>query len=108
LPARSPASWITNAPDFWSIFGGNGDSPAPPTLGQLVHPLGLPTPSKFSLATATPFANLNDSWLSDVGRVQIEVLLQMLSVKTIADKANLSRSQVISKLRLRPYLDAIK
>ena len=51
---------------------------------------------------------MNDDWLSDVGRAQIEVLLQMLSVKTIADKTNLSRSQVIAKLHLRPYLDAIK
>ncbi len=98
-----------NEPDMWSIFDANADTaPAPAALGQVVRPLGLPTPSKFSLATAKTFANLNDNWLSDVGRVQISVLLQMLSVKTIADKANLSRSQVISKLHLKPYLDAIK
>jgi hypothetical protein len=98
-----------NQPDFWTIFGGDSNtSPAPTALGQVVHPLGLPTPSTFSLATAKTFENLNDDWLSDVGRVQIEVLLQMLSVQTIADKANLSRSRVISKLHLRPYLDAIK
>ncbi len=98
-----------NEPDMWSIFNGDSTtSPAPATLGQVLRALGLPTPSKFSLATAKTFANLNDNWLSDVGRVQIEVLLQMLSVKTIADKANLSRSKVISKLHLKPYLAAIK
>lgn len=98
-----------NAPDMWTYSHGDATtSPAPGTLGQITRSLGLRTTSKFSLATAKTFANLNDNWLSDVGRVQISVLLQMLSVKTVADKANLSRSQVISKLHLRPYLDAIK
>jgi hypothetical protein len=98
-----------NVPDIWTLLhGDSATSLAPTPLGQIMRSLGLPGASKFSLATAKTFANLNDNWLSDVGRVQVEVLLQMLSVKTIADKANLSRSKVISKLHLRPYLDAIK
>ena len=95
--------------DFWSFMGDNGTtSPAPPPLGQITRNLGLPAATNFSLATAKTFAHLNDKWLSDVGRVQIEVLLQMVSVKTIAAKAKLSRAKVIRKLHLRPYLDAIK
>jgi hypothetical protein len=74
----------------------------------VLRPLGLPTPSAWSLATAKTFARLNDRWLSDVGRVQIEVLLQMVSVKTVAAKAKLSRAKVIRKLQLRRYLSAIK
>jgi hypothetical protein len=98
-----------NEPDFWSFMGDNGTtSPAPPPLGQITRNLGLPAATNFSLATAKTFAHLNDKWLSDVGRVQIEVLLQMVSVKTIAAKAKLSRAKVIRKLHLRPYLDAIK
>jgi hypothetical protein len=98
-----------NVPDIWTFFGGDSaSSPGSAPFGQITKSLGLPGATKFSLATAKTFEKLNDNWLSDVGRVQIEVLLQMLSVKTIANKANLSRSKVISKLHLRPYLDAIK
>ncbi len=98
-----------NAPDEWTLHGGDSStSPAPAALGHITRNLGLPSTSKFSLATAKTFEKLNDNWISDVGRVQIEVLLQMLSVKTIAAKTNLSRSKVISKLHLRPYLDAVK
>ncbi len=98
-----------NSPDFWTIYRGDSQtSPAPPPLGQITRSLGLPAASQFSLATAKTFAHLNDKWLSDVGRVQIEVLLQMVSVKTIAAKAKLSRRKVIKKLHLRPYLSAIK
>jgi hypothetical protein len=98
-----------NAPDIWTALGGDSQiSPAPVTLGQITRSLGLPTASNFSLATAKTFKDLNDSWLSDVGRAQISVLLQMVSVQTIANRTGLSRSQVKSKLRLGPYLAAIK
>jgi hypothetical protein len=99
----------THVPDIWTFFGGDSaTSPGSPPFGQITRSLGLPKASKFSLVTAKTFAHLNDKWLSDVGRLQISVLLQLVSVKTIADKANLSRSKAISKLHLRPYLDAIK
>ena len=68
----------------------------------------MPAHPDWSLATAKLFAHLNDKWLSDVGRLQISVLLQLVSVKTIAQKAELSRSKAIRKLHLKPYLDAIR
>jgi hypothetical protein len=98
-----------NARDMWTFFGGNSDtSPAPTPLGQITKSLGLPKATKFSLATANTFAHLNDKWLSDVQRLQISVLLQLVSVKTVAKKAKLSRSKTIRKLHLKPYLRAIK
>lgn len=98
-----------NQPDIWTLLRGDATtSPSPAVLDPVLRSLGLPAVSKYSLSTAKTFEDLNDEWVSDVGRVQISVLLQMVSVKTIADKANLSRSQVISKLHLQPYLDTIK
>jgi hypothetical protein len=96
-------------PDFWTIFGGDSQtSPAPSILGQITMSLGLPAASQFSPATAKTFQNLNDAWLTDVGRAQISVLLQLVSVQKISNISGLSPSQVKSKLRLQPYLDAIK
>lgn len=98
-----------NEPDIWSVFDGDATtSPASAPLGQITRSLGVGSASRFSLATAKSFKDLNDSWLSDVGRVQISVLLRLVSVKTIANKTGLSRSEVKRKLRLGPYLDAIK
>ena len=97
-----------NEPDIWSIFDGSGTSPAPAPLGQITRSLGLPVATNFSLSTAKGFQNLNDKWLSDVGRVQVSVLLQMVSVQEIAKISGLTRGQVKRKLRLGPYLDAIK
>jgi hypothetical protein len=98
-----------NTHDFWTIYGGDSStSPAPSVFGQIMTNLGLPAASSFSLATAKTFQNLNDSWVSDVGRAQVSVLLQMRSVTEISNRSGLSRSEVISKLRLQPYLDAIK
>jgi hypothetical protein len=96
-----------NAHDFWTIYGGDSQtSPAPSVYGQIAASLGLSSAASFSLATAKTFQNLNDSWVSDVGRAQISVLLKMRSVTEISNRSGLSRSQVISKLQLRPYLDA--
>jgi hypothetical protein len=96
-----------NEHDIWSVFGGDATtSPASAPLGQITTSLGLPRASKFSLATAKTFQNLNDSWVSDVGRAQISVLLKLRSVTEISNRSGLSRSQVISKLGLQPYLDA--
>jgi hypothetical protein len=96
-----------NTHDFWTIYGGDSQtSPAPSVYGQIATSLGLPSASNFSLATAKTFQNLNDSWVSDVGRAQISVLLKLRSVTEISNRSGLSRSQVISKLGLQPYLDA--
>jgi hypothetical protein len=94
-------------PDFWTIFGGDSQtSPASPTYRQVTASLGLPAAYNFSLAAAKTYANLTDVWLSDVGRAQISVLLQMRSVTEISNRSGLSRSEVINKLQLQPYLDA--
>lgn len=96
-----------NTHDFWTVYGGDSQtSAAPPIFGQILSSVGLPAASQFSLATAKTFQNLNDSWVSDVGRAQISVLLKMRSVTEISNRSGLSRSQVISKLGLQPYLDA--
>jgi hypothetical protein len=47
------------------------------------------------------FAHRNDKWFSDVGRLQVSVLLHLVSVKTIARKAKLSGNKVIRKLHLK-------
>ena len=65
-----------NEPDIWSIFNGSGTSPAPAPFGQILSNLGLPAATSFRLGTAQTFANLNDAWVSDVGRAQISVLLE--------------------------------
>lgn len=97
-----------NSPDFWTIYGGDSQtSSAPPVFGQILSSVGLPSASQFSLATAKTFQNLNDTWVSDVGRAQISVLLKMRSVTEISNRSGLSRSEVINKLRLQPYLDAM-
>ena len=60
------------------------------------------------LDPAKLFDHLNDTWLSDEGRLQISVLLQLVSMRTITQKTGLSRSKAIRVLHLKPYLDAIK
>lgn len=96
-------------PDVWTAYGGDAaTSPAPRALAQVARGVGLRGASNFSLATAKKFSGVDDKWLSDVGRVQISVLLQMVSVQEIAKISGLGRSEVKRKLRLGPYLDAIK
>ena len=96
-----------NEPDIWSIFNGSGTSPAPAPFGQILSNLGLPAATNFGLGTAQTFASLNDAWVSDVGRAQISVLLKMRSVAEISNRSGLSRNEVINKLRLQPYLNAM-
>jgi hypothetical protein len=50
---------------------------------------------------------LNDRWVNDVGRVQIGVLLELVSLKTIMRKADLRRGKVIRRLKLKPFVRAI-
>jgi hypothetical protein len=103
----------SNVPDMWSALNGSGSSPAPGVSRAIFKNIlrtgtKIPNPLNFNLSTAKTFEKLNDKWLSDVGRLQISVLLQLVSVKTVAHKAKLSRSKTIRKLHLKPYLKAIK
>jgi hypothetical protein len=95
--------------DMWSLLDGSGSSPAPAvsrTIFKNILRSGtkIPNPLTFNLTSAKLFEKLNDNWLSDVQRLQIGVLLQMVSLKTIADTARISQSQAVAKLHLAPYL----
>ena len=99
----------SNVPDMWSALNGSGSSPAPGVSRAIFKNIlrtgtKIPNPLSFNLSSAKLFEKLNDKWLSDVGRLQISVLLQLVSVKTIADTAQISQSKAISTLHLKPYL----
>ena len=96
-----------NAHDLWTLCGSSGSSPASPTLIKILPSLGLPKPAQFNQATAETFESLNDKWLSDVQRVQVAVMLQMISLDDITRVSGLSQKQAIDLLGLQPYLDAI-
>jgi hypothetical protein len=46
--------------------------------------------------------------MSDKNRVQISVLLQLVTPAEIAETTGLSEQEVIDRLELQPYLDAIR
>lgn len=101
-----------NAADYWTIRGGSSSSAAPATLRAILENAlapGTPIPATpdFSQATAELFEQLGDDWLSDVQRVQVSVLLQLVSVDEIAQAIGLAQQQIIDTLELQPYLDAI-
>ena len=107
--------------DFWTErntrgrVGGapeGGSSPGPVPLRTILQSILTPgtpieDPLNFDQATAASFANLNDSWLSDVQRAQLSVLLQLVSVGEIAQATGLTEQQVVDTLGLQPYLSAI-
>ena len=102
-----------HSPDFWTLTQGSetASSPGPSYLKGDLHNIlsgSIPAHPSFSFFTAKLFDHLNDKWLSDEGRLQVSVLLQLVSMRTITQKTGLSRSKAISKLHLKPYLDAIK
>ena len=102
-----------HSPDFWTLTQGSetASSPGPSYLKGDLHNIlsgTLPAHPNFSFTTAKLFDHLNDKWLSDVGRLQVSVLLQLVSMRTITQKTGLSRSKAIRILHLKPYLDAIK
>lgn len=102
-----------STPDLWTAFGGRGSSPAPEPLRSILQNVlvpGTPIPATldFDQATAERFANLGDTWLTDAQRVQISVLLQLVTVDEIARASGLGAQQVIDALALQPYLAAIR
>jgi hypothetical protein len=98
-----------NAPDFASIItfpAQTYDTRAPAAVLQVLSGLGV-TGSQYGAALSGAFSNLNDNWLSDQQRLQLSVLLQMVTVAEIANRAGMSQQAVIDLLQLQPFLDAI-
>ena len=97
-----------DAPDAWTFFNGDSSStPGSQPLSNILADLGLATSTDYSQSTAETFENLNDDWLSDQQRLQVSVLLQLVSVEDIAQEAGVSEQDVIDTLELQPYLDVI-
>jgi hypothetical protein len=98
-----------NTPDFASAItqpAQSGDTPAPSSVSGILAGLGV-SGTQYGPMLNEGFQNLNDSWLTDVQRVQVSVLLQLVTPGEIAQATGLSQSQVIDTLGLQPYLDAI-
>ncbi|MFD9036005.1 hypothetical protein ACFVZW_33440 [Streptomyces sp. NPDC059567] len=104
-----PGNNLPPLPDFWSLFGNPADSSPAPTLvfTQVLARLGLPGSAVFDKSTAETFGQANDTWLSYPDRVGLNVLLQTVTVKEIADEHHLSKDRVIKILSLRDELAAI-
>ena len=95
-------------PDFRTVVGGSdGSTPAPAAFSEILTRLGLPASSQYNQPMAESFESLNDDWMSDQQRVQISVLLQLVSVEEISQETGLSQQAAIDLLELQPYLDAI-
>ena len=104
---------FTNVHDYWTLLSGQPtvSEPGPSFLRDVLKNIlsgTVPAHPDFSFSIAKLFGHLNDKWLSDEARLQISVLLQLVSVKTITQKTGLGRSKAIRILHLKPYLDAIK
>lgn len=93
-----------DANDLWTLRDGSGSSPASAVFGEILNDLGLPTASSYDQMTAESFADLNDTWLSDVGRARVSVALGLLSPEEISTVVGTSTEQVIELLGLAPYL----
>jgi hypothetical protein len=98
-----------NTPDFATAItepAQSGDTPAPASVLQILAGLGV-TGSQYDPALNEAFQNLNDSWLDDMARVQISVLLELVTVAEIVQATGLPQQQIIDTLGLQPYVDAI-
>jgi hypothetical protein len=112
-----------NAPDLWtfitkryteagSIRAGTSDAvPAPPALAAVLRKLvapGVLVPAgvSYSRKTAQFFSRLNDTWLTPVDRVRLNVLLGLLSVDEIVAYTGLPRSKAVTAFRLAPVVAA--
>lgn len=102
-----------NVPDFHTVVSGylggrTGSTPIPGPLAGILDTLGVPDASEFGPVMTEAFEDLNDEWMSDLGRLQISVLLQLVTPAEIARTTGLSEPEVIDRLELQPYLDAIQ
>jgi len=98
-----------NTTDFASAItqpAQTGDTAAPASVLQVLAGLGV-NGTQYGPALDDAFENLNDIWLDDKTRVQISVLLLLVTVDEIAQATGLSQQQITDTLELQPYLDAI-
>jgi hypothetical protein len=102
-----------DATDMWTLFQGNSTTGVAPAqlrtilLGVMEPGTTIPATPDYSQATAELFEHLGDTWLTDVERAQLSVLLELVTVQEIATATGLGQQQIIDTLGLQPYLDAI-
>lgn len=104
-----------NAPDLFTFFGSNpsDSSPAPSAFATVLRRLlapgvAIPKPLTYSKKTAQLFSKMNDTWLSPVDRLRVNVLLGVVSVDEIVKYTGVSRAKAISMFKLAPILAAMK
>ena len=102
-----PGSANFTVPDLWTLLDGGGSSPGSAALPQILAAVGA-SGSVYNQATAESFEDLNDTWMTDVQRVRIGVLLQLVGPGEIAKVAGASKQGVIRTLGLKRYLAAIE
>jgi len=97
-----------NAPDFRGFIGMTaGATPAPSTLAAIMSSLGLTNTTEYGTTLLESFEHLNDTWLTDVQRVQLSVLLQLVTPAEAAVATGSGEQQVIDAMGLQPYLAAM-
>jgi hypothetical protein len=89
------------------IEGASGSTPLPPVVGDILSGLGLADTSEYNTVLLESYQHLNDHWIDDKQRVQISVLLQLVTPSEIASTTGLSEQEVIDTLELQPYVEAI-
>lgn len=95
-----------DTPDFATAIAEpaqTGDTEAPPSVLQVLAGLGVQG-TQYGPTLNAAFEGLNDSWLDDRGRVQISVLLQLVTVAEIAQATGLAQQQIVDTLGLQPYV----
>jgi hypothetical protein len=96
-----------NAPDIWTLFGASATSSVmPPGLSSVLATHGFSGTTSFDLQTASAFDQINDDWITDVNRVQLSVLLELINVAEISALTGLTEAGAISEFDLQPFLDA--
>ena len=99
------------ATDIWTDYHGGGIAPAPTVaqqvLAELLPGVPLPSPLKYSQDTAALFAQMADPYLPPTTRLQVSVLLQLITPAEIAKALGDTAQQATSTFNLQPYLDVI-
>jgi hypothetical protein len=107
-----PGSSSDHNPDVWNENVGAASSPvsspaSPIILRSLLAP-GTAIPTSFDRDGAAAFEHLADPKLPPVTRVQLSVLLGLVSVDTVAKQSSLSNDAAIQTFGLKPFVTASK
>jgi hypothetical protein len=96
-----------NVPDVWTLFGASATSSViPPGMSSVLATHGVTGTASFDLQTASAFDQINDDWVSDVNRVQLSVLLELVDIEEISTMTGLTEAEAVSQFELQPFLDA--